>query len=530
MRHLRQHPLLVVLLLWVFATAIDLDKPFHIDDTFHLKAGQWIEEHPLRPMSGSINWGSDPFPMYLANQPPGFFYAVAITGHFFGYTETAMHLMRSLFSLLAIVCFYRLARYRSPRHALLLTALLVMGPAFLVDQGVMTDVPLLALQLLFFDLLLVPRKLAPTWRYAFAGLALSAALFIKYSTLPLLVLFPIALWVLKKQRWMVMAAIPVLFLIGWSAWNMLEFGGVHILGRSGGDPRVSGKLWSLWALLICAGAMAPFTLAFLGGAWKGLAKRIFSLGLILLIVISLFVAAVHSGIIPVKTSDQVLRILFTLNGALLVLLMLRQLPRTYSPATVETWLLLTWAGAMAVFLLFYAPMMATRYVLLVFPPILLVLAPILERVGTKEKFLALACTAALGTVLTLSDKRYAGYFRDHATLIAQELKGEGTLWSIGHWGWQWYSSEAGMHIYAEKEGKMAVGDILVRPEMIHGQPVAEGTALEPIDRWEERPSPMTFFCVGRFASLYTSSYKDLPWYLGNNHRNVIVAYRVTAVP
>lgn len=39
MHRIRQHPILVLLLLWVFAVAIDLDKPFHIDDTFHLKAG-----------------------------------------------------------------------------------------------------------------------------------------------------------------------------------------------------------------------------------------------------------------------------------------------------------------------------------------------------------------------------------------------------------------------------------------------------------------------------------------------------------
>lgn len=64
-------------------------------------------------MSGMINWGSDPFPMHMADQPPGFFYAVALTGHLFGYTETAMHTMRSLFSRLAMLCFYRLARYRS---------------------------------------------------------------------------------------------------------------------------------------------------------------------------------------------------------------------------------------------------------------------------------------------------------------------------------------------------------------------------------------------------------------------------------
>jgi 4-amino-4-deoxy-L-arabinose transferase-like glycosyltransferase len=179
-----RRPFLALLLIWGLATAIDLDKPFHVDDAFHLEMAQWIERHPLEPMSGRINWGSGLVPMHTANQPPGFFYLMAFTGHFFGYTPVAMHALRSLFSLLAIVCFFRLARWRCPRQALPLTALLAWGPAFLVNQGVMLDVPLLAFHLLFFDLLLVPRSVSPTWRHALAGLVLSAALFIKFTTLP----------------------------------------------------------------------------------------------------------------------------------------------------------------------------------------------------------------------------------------------------------------------------------------------------------------------------------------------------------
>ena len=96
----------ILLLIWAIATAVDMGKPFHIDDAFHLEMAQWVEMHPGQPMSGTINWGSGLVPMHTANQPPGFFYPMALVGHFFGYTTTAMHLLRSLFSLLAIVCFY----------------------------------------------------------------------------------------------------------------------------------------------------------------------------------------------------------------------------------------------------------------------------------------------------------------------------------------------------------------------------------------------------------------------------------------
>ncbi|MBK8583037.1 MAG: hypothetical protein IPL86_14830 [Flavobacteriales bacterium] len=122
--------LLVLFLLWAAATALDFGKAFHMDDTFHLLAAQWIEHHPLQPMSGLVNWGHDPQPLQYFNQPPGFFYLIALTGHFFGYGEGVMHGLRALFSLLAIANIYLLARHFAKGQALFITALLALCPAF----------------------------------------------------------------------------------------------------------------------------------------------------------------------------------------------------------------------------------------------------------------------------------------------------------------------------------------------------------------------------------------------------------------
>ncbi|MBK7286908.1 MAG: hypothetical protein IPI95_07260 [Flavobacteriales bacterium] len=75
----------------------------------------------------------------------------------------------------------------------------------------------------------------------------------------------------------------------------------------------------------------------------------------------------------------------------------------------------------------------------------------------------MACTTTLGVLLTVSDKEFAGFYRDRAPQIAREMKARttGTVWSLGHWGWQWYSEQAGMAILPGPEpphGRRYSGD------------------------------------------------------------------------
>jgi hypothetical protein len=531
MRRLFHRSTLIILLLWAAITALDFSKAFHIDDTFHLKAAQWIEQHPGKPMSGKVNWGYDPEPIHDFNQPPGFFYLVALTGHLFGYTEGPMHLMRSLFTLLALFGFHRLARVRAPRHALWLTALFALCPAFMVNQGLMTDVPLLAMHLLFFNLLLVPGPMNAGPRYALAGLALSGAMLIKYTSVPLLLVFPLVLALKREWRWLPMTLIPVVFLAGWAAWNLHEFGSIHLLDRRAGDPSIRGIFVRSLALLTALGAVSPFAPAFLRAVIPGAVRWLLPAWITALVLSLVFVAGSYAGLIAEQHSDQVLRILFTLNGLLLVLYCARFLPRSLRASSTDTWAVVLWVLGLATFLALFSPMMATRHVLLLVPPLLLLIASALDAARLGEKVLAVASTAALGLLLTLSDKSYADFYRENAPRIAEEMKArtEGTVWSLGHWGWQWYAEQAGMVTYARTRSDVAVGDILVVPQDHDVQLLAKGLTKEAIASWDEAPGPATFFCVEQFAGMYTSSYGKLPWSLSRSHHKTILAYRVTGV-
>lgn len=529
--HAPGRSLWLVLLLWAALTGLDLDKAFHIDDTFHLKAAQWIEHHPATPMSGLVNWANDPEPLHHFNQPPGFFYLMALTGHLFGYAELPMHAMRALFTLLALLCFHRLARHLAPAQAPWLTALFALCPAFLVNQGLMTDVPLLALQLLFFNLLLIPGNLAPGPRYAAAALALCGALSIKYSALPLVLAFPLILALHREWRWLPLALVPLLFLAGWSGWNLQEFGAVHLLERQGGDPSLTGIYVRALGLLTTLGAVSPFTPLFLRALVPGPARWLFPAWIAAGLLAVGLVLAAYGGWLAEPATDQVLRLLFTLNGVVLVACCARYIPTALAREAATTWTLVLWAAGLALFLVLFAPSMATRHVLLLVPPVLLLLAPALRRARLREKTLAAASTSLLGLLLTLSDKHYAGFYRQQAPLIAEELRAQtnGTLWSLGHWGWQWYAEKAGMPTYGSTTSPVQVGDILVIPQAHAAQRVNEGLTLEPLARWTEQPGPATFLNVGHFASMYASGYAELPWNLCRAHPPTIEAFRVTAV-
>lgn len=175
-------------------------------------------------------------------------------------------------------------------------------------------------------------------------------------------------------------------------------------------------------------------------------------------------------------------------------------------------------------------MIASRHILLIIPPVLLLTAPAMARARLREKVLAVACTGILGVLLTVSDKQYAGFYRESAPRIAGQLSGSGgQVWSLGHWGWQWYSMQAGMQVYGRDESPVAVGDLLVIPEDYDCQELAPGIQLEAVANWNEAPGLKNFFCVEQFAGMYTSSYGKLPWSLCRSHHKVITAYRVTAV-
>ncbi len=216
--------ILALALLWGCATAFNVTKAAHIDDTAYLEIARAIRHDPLHAMRAELNWTHEKEPIHAVNQPHFFFYFLALSMSLFGDNEVAFHLVESAFTLLALIFFYLLAKRcgdNSPRLALYLSALFILGPALLPGQNVMCDVPMLACWLGFLWALLTPRRDLPeagdaehgklAYPLIAAGFAAAACL-IKYTSLVLIpVLILDLLWRGERRRlWVVAVPLAVL--------------------------------------------------------------------------------------------------------------------------------------------------------------------------------------------------------------------------------------------------------------------------------------------------------------------------------
>src|SRR5262249_2888418 len=72
------------LALWAVATAFNVTKAVHIDDTADLAVARQIARDPLHPYGGELNWQDEARPMHRISQPPLLFYVFAAGFRAFG--------------------------------------------------------------------------------------------------------------------------------------------------------------------------------------------------------------------------------------------------------------------------------------------------------------------------------------------------------------------------------------------------------------------------------------------------------------
>lgn len=493
-------------LLWLAATAYNITKPYHIDDAAHLIIAQWIAAHPLHPMQGMLNWVGFPQPISATNQPHLYFYALAAWGSLFGFGEIAMHTLQSLFTGAAIWLMYRLARRLAPAHALFLTALLALNPAFFVEQNLMVDVPLLSLWLGFF-LAVLER------RFALAGLACTAAILVKYSSLclfPILALAPL----LARRPWALLnLATPLAAIAAWSCFNWWDYGGIHILGdfhgslhgamRSSTTPNLLGFL--IYRTLVCAdawmltaGALCPFGIIALvqNDRLPRAAYPICAAGLLLL------AALVALGIVPDHLSDTLLFAGFAINGLALLLVLRR--PRDADDIILLLWLIITTG-----FYITLSPFIAARHVLLILPPLTILAVRAAPPEATARAF-ALGMSALLTLGLGLSDYRFAAFYRAQAAAIPAAFPGEPMV-AVGHWGWQYYAARHGMPQF-NVAAPPPPGTLLAVARQ-HGHQLPAGLSMQHLQTISTDISGFNPFCTGRVDRFYISGVFTGPWSL-----------------
>jgi len=482
---------IVLFALWFFATAFNLDKAYHVDDTAYLQMANWISKHPLHPMSGLLSWGADYEPIHFLNQPPLYCYLMAAWGWFFGWSEIAQHALMSIFTLWAIMAFYRLSRIVVPEPTLLPTVLFALTPALVVSQNTMFDVPLVAVWLEFYRVLLDPET-KDRWRYPLAGLLCAAAMLIKYTSLVLLPALLLHILLASSLVRLVWIILPLGVLLAWSGFNYWEYGGVHLAGRPVAVRSLLTYIHSSFYWVSVLGAITPFASLYFYAQKRAVHKRrwrIFWLCVLALFFISYIALCLWILVSPSRHMVNVgLQAVFLLTGIGLVLILIAKAVKELlsNNLRVMDWMLLYWIISAAGFIVVLAPFMAARHVLLALPPILLLLQAWL---GTHAKVwvprtTAIVMTAILTITLASADRWYADIYRRQASSIKGLLPSDSNIWFNSNWGWQWYAEQVGMRLFSNLPTSPfpQTGDYVVStPGACCALPLPKSLKLEPFE-------------------------------------------------
>lgn len=504
---------LLFIAIFFILTLFNLNKAFHIDDTFHLEAARWIADNPYRPMSGLINWQNDPTPIYSHNQPPLFFYLVALMARFFGYYAIPLHLLISVFTFLSLYFFVKMTRALELKQANLMLLLFGFCPALIVNQNVMTDIPILALILGSSYYLLKADSEHKAKNYCFTSLLLSAGLLIKYSLLPLVIVIFAVMVIRRDFKYLIIAMLPILFLGLWSTWNYYEYGSVHMLDRPKSGISIGG-LWSYWAGL---GSIGLFSLVFL----YGMLPKNFMKWLILTLLTSylILLTLFFCDFISESITNNFLRINFLILGAVGFLLPFYLIFKYWYKVGFQDMIaskamvLFLYFGALSSFVILFAPFIATRHILLAVPFIILISATLIYSFDNLINKSVVLYSVILSLFLATTDWQFANFYRSMADQALGKVPKAAQVWSAGHWGWQWYSASKGMKLYSTNHSKLGTGDYLIYPVGISKQEFEKDLQFSSITKLWEKPSVFNVISVSRGANMYNSSVQVLPWRL-----------------
>ncbi|PSR53305.1 hypothetical protein AHMF7605_07060 [Adhaeribacter arboris] len=517
--------------MWLIATSLNINKAFHIDDIFHLEAAQWMEQHPFTPMSGKILWQNNYVNISEGNLPPLYLSLIALVGHLFGYQEIPLHLFQSGFTFLAIYSFYRIAKITTPDSALLVTSFFVLNPAFLINQNLMVDLPLVSLILCFVYLLLKPNIQSEWTRYLGAAFVFSLAIFIKYSALPFLIILIVHPLLLRKSKYVVTAAIPILSLTAWSAWNVHEFGALH-LNRPIYSFTFLRSFLQTTALLLALGAIMPFTIIY-GEAFLNKYRRAFLF--LIYSGVGLFITTIlftYLDLLGENNARRILWVLFFTNGFSFLYFIwdscsftnfLLKNPYKANPAQVILYL---WVISGSTFIILFAPAIATRHILLVLAPLILLATPLLTYSTTKFKIAALVFSGSLSLFLGISDWLMADIYRTQANELKSKISPKAITWTVGYWGWQWYSKKAGMQPYIKGKSIVKAKEYFVIPVKLTAKADVNLTNLIQVDEVTIPSNFITFFSGSNIPGMYSSDYANPPWKLAKKPIETFRIYQV----
>jgi 4-amino-4-deoxy-L-arabinose transferase-like glycosyltransferase len=508
-------------------------KAFNVDDTLFIYVARQITQHPLDPYGFKVNWFLDAVPMaHETKNPPLAAYYIALAASLVGWSERALHFAFLLPALAVVLGTYRLAQ-RFTHSALLAAAATLVAPAFLVSaNSVMCDTMMLALWLwaiIFWVEGLDPPK---AHYLALSALLITLCALTKYFGMALIPL--LAVYSLARQRrlgnWAWYLLFPILALTGYQRWTKAVYG-LRMISEaahmSAGvrQARQSSALAKALVDLSFVGGCALPALTFapvIWPRWKILGVCVVS-GIAGLLVCSGRIG-LGEMLWPFDFYQHwfLAGIQLTLFVAAGISVMALAAADMWRYKDADSLLLMLWVFGTFVFTGFLNWAINARSVLPLIPATGILLARRADTLWAtsirwRPAMLAipLAVAGAVSLGLTWADTELANSARTAAALIEQKTRNQpGTVWFLGHWGFQYYMESFGARPVAVDDPPHKPGDFLatagdrllfeVRPEFVASREAIEIPMLLGITTAQAK--------LG--AGFYSSDLGPLPFAVG----------------
>jgi hypothetical protein len=559
-----------LLLLACLYVLLDCAKPLVIDDTAYAYDAHQIAWHPLDPYGHAIMWWDRP---YTANEilaPPVLPSWWAVGVRLFGESPPLWKLWLLPVSLLFVWALHDLFRRFARGLEVPLTWMTVLSPVFLPGLNLMLDVPALALSLTAVILFLRACDRDALVLAALAGLVAGVAAQTKYTGF----LAPAAMLLYallhgKLRLWPVAVVPAVQVFVSWEFLTALLYGQSHFLSalRDSSQPLLQKA--GLWAPLLGILGTVAAPVFLLGLAALRARAPVLVLGALLALLACGATACLGgtvrleqapfapAGLLPLEFPlEVVVFVMLGLLGCLVLALVaarLCRLPPSHVPwwrrwqAHRDRYFLVLWLGLEVAGFFALTPFPAVRRVF----GVVVVAALLAGRLASRTcrapgrarlVHAVVGFSAALGLGFAALDF-WEGWtekaLAESAAVVVRAQHDGGTVWFVGHWGFQYYAEQQGMrpvipswqryegerdYVPLPEASHFKEGDWLVIPDgRVTQQPlyVDPGRTEERFRLWVRDPVRLrTVICYYSGTTALTHEPEDT--------RLVVTVYRVTA--
>ena len=522
------HPNWTLALITFAALAPFLAKPFNIDDPLFIWVARHIQSHPWNPYGFDVNWGWTEFPMWkVTENPPLSCYYMALMAGIVGWSEIGLHTAYLLPAVAAVLGTYRLAK-RFCGQPMLAALVALFTPVFLISANtVMCDVGMLAFWVWAVVLWMEGLEEGSFWKLAVAGGLIGLAEMTKYygaCLIPLLAAYAVA----RRQpvkNWAQFLLIPLAVLWFYQYVTTAAHGtsllyyAMDYATFSKGFFGVSKIQGGMCGLAFTGGCLAPVVFfaphLLKKRGWLALLGMATATG-----VVVFFDGALWKNYVSYQGGLLIwikIQMVFWVTAGWIVLAL--ALANVWRHRDAGSLLLALWVMGTYVFAAFCNWTVNARSILPMTPALAILIVQWLEKekgAATNGVRISFVLSALFALVAVCADFSGAVAVRESVDEVLEKYaRAPGTLWFQGHWGFQFYMSEAGALAMDFRHPGVKTGDIVAQPVNNTNVLPLNPQYTELVDGFSVPvPGWLTIWNSAQGAGFYASARGPLPFAFG----------------